>query len=46
MKRKEEREKRLSEIKLKLQKMRLATIFDVWSDDAANSKCFKSFTDD
>ena len=26
--------------------MRLATIFDVWSDDAANSRSFKNFTDD
>jgi len=26
--------------------MRLATFLEVWSDDAANSRCFKNFTDD
>jgi len=45
-KRKAAREEKFNSVKEQLQKMRLATIFDVWSDDAANSRCFKGFTDD
>lgn len=26
--------------------MRLATIIQVWSDDSANTRCFKNFTED
>jgi len=44
--RKAEKEEKLKSVKEKLQRMKLATIFETWSDDAANSKLDKSLSEE
>ena len=45
-KRKADKEAKLKDVKEKLQKMKNATIFDVWKEDAAQSKDAKTLTDE